>query len=238
MSTLRRGLRQIQYRPELINGCLTGTGLPRRHHAHKVSNWARLTTAGSTSASWKEELPLTRERIVRAPSPARRAGDGARTMRHLAERLQPYATTLYWHMATKADVIDLAVDAIFRETSLPDQRAENPRDDIVALANTWRQAMLWHPWAATLLARQRPLMGPNFLAWNGFLQFALLRTGLTWRAARPVPYRRREQLHLRRRLGHRPSTPGSCPLRSESGKGEGTNTLAPCWLPPKSNTPI
>ncbi|MEU6579060.1 IS630 family transposase, partial [Streptomyces sp. NPDC046805] len=27
MRTLRRGLRQVQYRPDLIDGCLTGTGL-------------------------------------------------------------------------------------------------------------------------------------------------------------------------------------------------------------------
>ncbi|WP_239769089.1 transposase [Streptomyces sp. CL12-4] len=27
MDTLRRGLRQVQYRPDLIDGCLTGTGL-------------------------------------------------------------------------------------------------------------------------------------------------------------------------------------------------------------------
>jgi hypothetical protein len=27
MRPLRRGLRQVQYRPDLIDGCLTGTGL-------------------------------------------------------------------------------------------------------------------------------------------------------------------------------------------------------------------
>ncbi|MFI8895079.1 TetR/AcrR family transcriptional regulator [Streptomyces paradoxus] len=128
----------------------------------------------------KGEPPLTRERIVQAAvALLDEEGMDRLTMRHLAERLQVGATTLYWHVATKADVIDLAVDAIFGETSLPDQRAENPRDDIVVLVNTWRQAMLRHPWAATLPARQRPLMGPNFLAWMEFLQSGLLRAGLT-----------------------------------------------------------
>ncbi|MER6716452.1 TetR/AcrR family transcriptional regulator [Streptomyces sp. NPDC000877] len=128
------------------------------------------------------EPPLTRERIVRAAvALLDEEGMDRLTMRHLAERLQVGATTLYWHVATKGDVIDLAVDAIFGETSLPDRSAENPRDDIVILVNTWRQAMLRHPWAATLPARQRPLMGPNFLAWMEFLQSALVRAGLTGR---------------------------------------------------------
>jgi len=30
--TLRRGLRHIQLRPDLIDGCLTGTGLTLTHH--------------------------------------------------------------------------------------------------------------------------------------------------------------------------------------------------------------
>lgn len=42
---LRRGLRQLQYRSDLIDGCLAATGLrttegrsPRRHHTYKLSN--------------------------------------------------------------------------------------------------------------------------------------------------------------------------------------------------------
>lgn len=127
----------------------------------------------------KGEPPLTRERIVRAAVVLLdEQGMDRLTMRHLAERLQVGATTLYWHVATKGDVIDLAVDAIFGETSLPDQHSENPRENIVVLVNTWRQAMLRHPWAASLPARQRPLMGPHFLAWMECLQSALLRAGL------------------------------------------------------------
>ncbi|WP_445030007.1 transposase [Streptomyces sp. SAS_270] len=30
ITTVRRGLRQLQYRHDVLNGCLTGTGLPRR----------------------------------------------------------------------------------------------------------------------------------------------------------------------------------------------------------------
>ncbi|MEV0387133.1 TetR/AcrR family transcriptional regulator [Nonomuraea sp. NPDC050643] len=41
------------------------------------------------------------------------------TMRRLAERLNTGSTTLYWHVKTKDDVLDLALDAIFREVRLP-----------------------------------------------------------------------------------------------------------------------
>jgi hypothetical protein len=30
LSAVRRGLRQLQYRPEVLDGCLTGTGLQRQ----------------------------------------------------------------------------------------------------------------------------------------------------------------------------------------------------------------
>lgn len=130
----------------------------------------------------REEPPLTRERIVRAAvALLDEEGMGRLTMRRLAERLQVGATTLYWHVATKDDVVDLAVDAIFGETPVPDHHAEDPRDDITTLVNDWRQAMLRHPWAAAVPSRQRPLIGPNFLTWMEFLQSALLRAGLNER---------------------------------------------------------
>ncbi|UZN59873.1 transcriptional regulator [Streptomyces albus subsp. chlorinus] len=126
------------------------------------------------------EPPLTRARIVDAAvALLDDEGMGRLTMRRLAERLQVGATTLYWHVATKDDVVDLAVDAIFGETQVPDRHADSPREDIATLVDGWRKAMLRHPWAATLPARQRPLMGPNFLAWMEFLQSALVRAGVT-----------------------------------------------------------
>ena len=152
-------------RPEA--GAGTGSG-------RKAGVWLR------PARSAKEEPPLTRERIVEAAvSLLDDEGMDRLTMRRLAERLQAGATTLYWHVATKDDVIELAVDAVFGETPLPSRHAEDPRDDLTALVDGWRAALLRHPWAATVpSSRQRPLMGPAFLAWMEFLQSALVRTGL------------------------------------------------------------
>lgn len=124
------------------------------------------------------EPPLTRERIVEAAvALLDDEGMDRLTMRRLGERLGAGATTLYWHVATKDDVVDLAVDAIFGEARVPEATGR-AREDITALLDAWRAAMLRHPWSAAVPARQRPLIGPNFLAWMEFLQSALLRTGL------------------------------------------------------------
>ncbi|MEU5975734.1 TetR/AcrR family transcriptional regulator C-terminal domain-containing protein [Streptomyces sp. NPDC047315] len=142
---------------------------------HQPGNvWIRPTRAK------KGEPPLTRERIVDAAvALLDEEGMDRLTMRRLAERLQSGATTLYWHVATKDDVVDLAVDAIFGETAVPDRHGASPRDDVTTLLDGWRRALLRHPWAASVPARQRPLLGPNFLAWMEFLQSALERAGLS-----------------------------------------------------------
>ncbi|MGP4099338.1 TetR/AcrR family transcriptional regulator [Nonomuraea sp. KM90] len=63
---------------------------------------------------------LTLDRIVEeAMALLDEEGVGRLTMRRLAERLNTGSTTLYWHVKTKDDVLDLTLDAIFREVRLP-----------------------------------------------------------------------------------------------------------------------
>ncbi|WP_242613977.1 TetR/AcrR family transcriptional regulator [Actinomadura roseirufa] len=103
-------------------------------------------------------------------------GIGKLTMRRLAERLDTGSTTLYWHVQTKDDVLDLALDAVFGEARLPEPPSGGWRADVTALVGEWRAAMLRHPWTATLLAR--PLLGPNVLERTEFLHATLLDAGL------------------------------------------------------------
>ncbi|MEU0933812.1 TetR/AcrR family transcriptional regulator C-terminal domain-containing protein [Embleya sp. NPDC005971] len=125
---------------------------------------------------------MTRARIVgEAVALLDAEGIDGLTMRRLAERLGSGVTTLYWHVDTKIDVVDLALDAIFAETPLP-APAPDPdawQADIVALLMDWRATMLRHPWSAALL--QRPTLGPNLLARMEFLQATLVRAGFTGR---------------------------------------------------------
>lgn len=121
--------------------------------------------------------PLSRERIVEA-AVALLDGRGAEglTMRRLAEALDVTPTALYWHVRTKEDVLDLAVDRIFGDVPLPPVPGDW-RGDVRTLVRGWRTAMLRHPWAPGLIGR--PMLGPNVLARTEFLQSALVRGGLS-----------------------------------------------------------
>jgi AcrR family transcriptional regulator len=126
------------------------------------------------------EPPLTLSRIVEA-AVALLDDEGIErlTMRRLAERLDVVAPSLYWHVDTKDDVIDLAVDAIFGEQAPRVAGGPAWRDDVTAVLAGWRAALLRHPWAAAVPARRRPTIGPNFLAGMEVLQATLVRAGFT-----------------------------------------------------------
>ncbi|HWS37489.1 MAG TPA: TetR/AcrR family transcriptional regulator C-terminal domain-containing protein [Actinoplanes sp.] len=120
---------------------------------------------------------LTVSRIVAAAVVLLDA-DGADglTMRRLAQSLEVTSTALYWHVRTKDDVLDLAVDEIFGEVPLP-TAGPDWAVDVRKLLHGWRSAMLAHPWAPALIGR--PMLGPNVLARTEFLQTSLVRGGLT-----------------------------------------------------------
>ncbi|MEU8801763.1 TetR/AcrR family transcriptional regulator [Spirillospora sp. NPDC048819] len=125
----------------------------------------------------REAPPLTRERIVgEAVALLDEKGVGRLTMRRLAERLNTGSTTLYWHVKTKDDVLELALDAIFGDVSLP-EAGPDWRADVIALMSGWRAAMLSHPWSAAVLGG-RPLLGPNVMARTDFLYGVLAAAGL------------------------------------------------------------
>ncbi|WP_328477570.1 TetR/AcrR family transcriptional regulator C-terminal domain-containing protein [Actinoplanes sp. NBC_00393] len=118
---------------------------------------------------------LTQERIVaEAVVLLDQDGVAGLTMRKLAQRLDVTSTALYWHVTTKDDVLDLAVDEIFGEVTIPEPGADW-RADVRTLVRGWRAAMLAHPWAPALIGR--PMLGPNVLARTEFLQAALVRGG-------------------------------------------------------------
>ncbi|WP_413098795.1 TetR/AcrR family transcriptional regulator C-terminal domain-containing protein [Streptomyces sp. Inha503] len=120
---------------------------------------------------------LSHERII-ATAVELLDRDGVRklSMRRLAERLGAHATSLYWHVATKDDVLDLALDAVFAELDLPERHGASWQDDIEAFMTGLRSVLLRHPWAGAL-ANSRPLMGPNALRCSEFTYTALTTGG-------------------------------------------------------------
>ncbi|MFG1846321.1 TetR/AcrR family transcriptional regulator [Micromonospora carbonacea] len=123
----------------------------------------------------RRKPPLTLDRIVGAAVTLLDAdGIEGLTMRRLAQQLDVTATALYWHVKTKDDVLDLAVDGVFGDVPIPEV-TDDWRQDVRALVRAWRAAMLRHPWAPGLIGR--PMLGPNVLARTEFLQAALVRGG-------------------------------------------------------------
>ncbi|MHA6803244.1 TetR/AcrR family transcriptional regulator [Salinifilum ghardaiensis] len=151
------------------------TVAPAQHGDEEAGSvWLR-----SRQVTPRQTAPLSRERIA-AEAVDLLDSDGTQrlTMRRLADRLGTGATTLYWHVDTKDDVLDLALDEIFGEVPLP----APPTNDswhapLNAFLHQWRTVLLQHPWSAPLLGT-RPLMGPNALARSEFLHATLLTAGI------------------------------------------------------------
>jgi AcrR family transcriptional regulator len=83
------------------------------------------------------------------------------TMRGLAERVGAGAMSLYWHVANKDAVFDLALDAVLDYRGPQPAGPQDWRGDVVHLLEDWRASMLRHPWSASLLPRRA--LGPNML---------------------------------------------------------------------------
>ncbi|MGW1341907.1 TetR/AcrR family transcriptional regulator [Kribbella sp. NPDC002412] len=106
--------------------------------------------------------PLSRDEIVRtAVKVLDRDGLEAFSMRRMAAELGTAATSaLYWRIANKNDLLELAVDEVLAEALVPAEHGDW-RDQVTALATAAYEALWAHPWATQLLASHAGL-GPNY----------------------------------------------------------------------------
>jgi len=142
------------------------------------------STGGSDFRLSLKLLWGTRERPSRGPKPgltvlqivnaaielADEEGLDALSMRRVAERLGAGAMSLYRYVPSKAELLDLMLDAIHAEDAgaLPE--------------GTWRTRLEWlahrsralierHPWMLQVSLGQRPPLGPNIIAgYDAYLQ--------------------------------------------------------------------
>ncbi|MEV5986191.1 TetR/AcrR family transcriptional regulator [Streptomyces sp. NPDC052051] len=152
------------------------SGKPKAAAAHGAPGdvWFR-----EAKTKGRSKPHLTREKIITAAVELLDAqGVQHLSMRNLAERLQAHATSLYWHVATKDDVLDLALDTVFAEIRLPAGHHASWREDVVTFMTELRRVLLRHPWAAPL-ANSRPLVGPHALSRSEFVYAALITAGFT-----------------------------------------------------------
>ncbi|WP_432936699.1 TetR/AcrR family transcriptional regulator [Kribbella sp. CA-253562] len=104
--------------------------------------------------------PLSREQIVReAIRLADSDGLEAVSLRKVAAALDVGPMRLYGYIATKEELLDLMVDAVYAEIR---PTGDSWREVLRSLAETTREAAHQHEWLADLLGG-RPQLGPNTL---------------------------------------------------------------------------
>ncbi len=90
---------------------------------------------------------LTREKIVTAAIGLLDAeGLGGLNMRALGRRLGSAATAVYWHVASRDNLIALAGDQVWGEVALPDPAAAGWRAAASAMATGLHSMLTRHPW--------------------------------------------------------------------------------------------
>jgi AcrR family transcriptional regulator len=121
---------------------------------------------------------LSRDQIVQAAiALADAEGVGALTIRRLATRLGSGAMSLYWYVASKDDLLDLIIDAVYGEDPVPPRSPDGWRADLRLIAQQTRALMHRHHWLAALVGN-RALLGPNVLARMDALLGILDRPGV------------------------------------------------------------
>ncbi|SPF03165.1 TetR/AcrR family transcriptional regulator [Streptomyces sp. MA5143a] len=111
----------------------------------------------------REQPALSREVIVaEAVRLLDEEGAAALSMRRLGTRLNAGATSMYSHVASKDELIELVVDHVYGEMEVPGpDAAKDWRAAASACAHSVRSTILRHPWIAPMLGEVGVSLGPN-----------------------------------------------------------------------------
>lgn len=94
-------------------------------------------------------------------------GIEALSMRKLGARLNAGATSLYRHVATKDELMELAVDEVFAEIGVPEPGGTDWRAAVAEAAESFRATALRHRWLASVLGQAGlAYLGPNLMAYS------------------------------------------------------------------------
>jgi len=106
---------------------------------------------------------IVREAIVMLDA----EGIEALSMRKLGARLGAGATSLYRHVATKDELMELAVDEVFAEIDVPPTDGSDWRAAVTRAAQAFRATALRHPWLASVLGQAGlAYLGPNLMSFS------------------------------------------------------------------------
>ncbi|GIH68803.1 TetR/AcrR family transcriptional regulator [Sphaerimonospora thailandensis] len=123
----------------------------------------------------RREQGLSRDQIVRAAIELLdEEGLDGLSMRKLGARLGAGATSLYWHVANKDELLELTLDEIYGEVHVPADA--NWRETAGAVAWGLRGMIIAHPWCIGVIG-VLPSLGPNAMTAVDRLVGACRRAG-------------------------------------------------------------
>ncbi|QOV37024.1 TetR/AcrR family transcriptional regulator C-terminal domain-containing protein [Streptomyces ferrugineus] len=133
---------------------------------------AKTTKPSPIPSVWARPQPepdqptLSRATIVReAIAMLDAEGVEALSMRKLATRLNAGAASLYRHVATKDELMELAVDEVAAEIHVPPADGPDWRAAVTESAHSFRTTALRHPWLSSQLGQAGlAYLGPNLMS--------------------------------------------------------------------------
>jgi len=116
----------------------------------------------------REQPALSRAQIVaEALDLLDTEGLEALSMRKLGARLDAGATSLYRHVATKDELIELVVDEVYGQIEVPDIWGRDWRSAVTVCATSARAVLVKHAWMASVLGQVGlAYLGPNVMRLN------------------------------------------------------------------------
>ncbi|MEV0774488.1 TetR/AcrR family transcriptional regulator [Streptomyces sp. NPDC050433] len=150
----------------------------------RTSVWLEGKPAARGRRSDRSDHPngLDRDRIIAVSVRLLDAEGPAKfSMRRLAAELGVTAMSLYWYVDTKDDLLELALDSVFTEVAPGERGDDDPatdwRDDLRALAVSYRTLLVRHPWVSPLLGKFLNI-GPHSTEFSAAVRQVVRRTGL------------------------------------------------------------
>lgn len=149
--------------------------------ADRVKNPARtsvwLDQRAARTRRADQPTGLDRERIIDVSVRLLDAEGLAKfSMRRLAAELDVTAMSLYWYVDTKDDLLELALDSVYREIAPPRESA-HWHDRVRDLARAYRALMVRHVWASSLAGHFLNI-GPQSMLFAHAVQDVIRATGL------------------------------------------------------------
>jgi AcrR family transcriptional regulator len=120
------------------------------------SNYVKMVLMATTAKRTERRTDaLSKERIVEAATEILDAGgEGALTFRALAARLATGAGAIYWHVASKDDLLAATADDVIARVMTNAVSGAEPREAIRAIARGVFDAIDAHPWVGAQLSRE------------------------------------------------------------------------------------